>query len=121
MSYEDPDRGSANITLRCEVPLLKNGLQTWDNVSYRITWYSEGKLLHTDNTCGDLAPKAKKYDNPCPGKPLISKLNGSMYSLHRSVSVCGFYLPTLEKLKDKVTPGSTFFSSHHSIRANVLN
>ena len=89
MSYRDPDQGSPSVTLQCDVPLLKEEMKSWKNVSYNITWYSEGKPLFTDNICGVLRPGAKEYDDPCPGNALFSRLDGSKYSLHQHVSVCG--------------------------------
>lgn len=88
ITYEPLDPGSASVALRCEVLLINQNMQSWTNVSYIITWYSEGSHLYTDNICGDLAPGTSQYDRPCPGKPLFSRLEGGMYSVNRLVSHC---------------------------------
>ena len=78
----DPlDPGSAKVALKCEVP-VKDSVRSWKNVTYQISWYSEGKHLKTDNICGGYpAPSTGSptiipdFDTPCrKGKPLLLSL-----------------------------------------------
>ena len=87
ITYVPLDPGTTAVTLKCEVPFNRN-IQSWKNVTYRIVWYSEGSYLKTDDHCGTLPPDTKEYENPCPGKPLISLLSGLEYNLNRWVSDC---------------------------------
>lgn len=54
------------VKLYCQVSLLK-GIELWRNVTYRIQWYSEGKLI--DAAAPFCLPKSGQLENdkPCPG------------------------------------------------------
>ena len=80
--------GVAPGTLKCEVP-FKRDIQSWRNVTYVITWYSEGSHLKTHLVCGKLSDGQKQYNNPCPGQPLFSEIEGTEYQVNRFVSKLG--------------------------------
>lgn len=82
------------VNLRCEVTFFNPSMESWHNVSYRFTWYMEGKHIHTDDICGPLAPGSNEYESECPGKPLFSRLLGSekYYEPNRLVSLVTFVL-----------------------------
>ena len=80
------------VDLRCEAALINPSMQSWRNVSYRFTWYMEGKHIHTDDVCGILEPGRSEYESECPGKPLFSRLHGKYYKPNRLVSFVAFVL-----------------------------
>lgn len=80
--------GVAPGTLRCEVPFNRD-IKSWQNVTYVITWYSEGSHLKTYPVCGTLKDGETQFDDPCPGKPLFSDLEGAEYKVNRFVSKLG--------------------------------
>lgn len=86
------------VTLTCEVPLL-NLVGTWNNVTYRIEWYAEGKTLLTYERCNVGNCNGKKNNAPCPNANSIqSKLKGTLYKIGQSVSnskSCGEFNPII--------------------------
>ena len=93
ITHYQPDQHSAEVALKCEVQ-VNDFIRSWTNVTYQITWYSEGKHLKTDNSiCARLpAPPLGStiipdYDSPClnNGRPLFSRLEGMEYKLNRLV------------------------------------
>ena len=85
ITYAPQDPGNAAVTLRCEVPFNHN-IKAWKNVTYHIAWYSEGIHLKTDVYCKPLPADTKEYDNPCPGKQLVSFLKRLEYNTNHWVS-----------------------------------
>ena len=75
-------------TLKCKVPFNRD-IRSWKNVTYVITWYSEGSHLKTHLVCGKLRDGETEYDNSCPGQPLSSELEGAEYQVNRFVSKLG--------------------------------
>lgn len=74
------------VTLLCKVKVL-NGIQNWENVSYKVQWFAEGNslqadLLDEDEICGGL-PAGGTNAISCPGGPgeLVSKLSGNKYKI----------------------------------------
>ncbi|PFX16668.1 Fibropellin-1 [Stylophora pistillata] len=67
ISYVDmADPDTDRVKLYCEVPLLK-GIELWKNVTYRIQWYSEGKLIEA--AAPFCLPRSGQLENDesCPG------------------------------------------------------
>ena len=56
----------------------------WQNVTYRIEWFSEGNSLYEETICGGLPP-GEVNANPCPGGQLVSQLPGNKYDINRWV------------------------------------
>lgn len=65
--------------MRCKVNIL-NGIEMWKNVTYKIDWFAEGKLLYSESRCDGL-PVGAIHNNPCPGGEIESKLTGEKYKL----------------------------------------
>ena len=93
ITHYEPDQDSAEVALKCEVPVT-DFIRSWTNVTYQITWYSEGKHLKTDNSiCAGLPATPlgstiiPDFDSPClnNGRPLFSRLEGTEYKLNRLV------------------------------------
>lgn len=93
------------VNLRCEATFVNPSMQSWHNVSYRFTWYMEGKHIHTDDICGPLAPGRNEYQSECPGQPLFSRLQGSKkyYKPNRLVSLLAFVLFIMSKTENVIT------------------
>jgi len=73
------------VTLICKVP-IRNGIEKWKNVTYRIEWFAEGTLLQTETKC-DGFPVGGTNTNACPaGRVLTSKLAGNLYKIGQWVS-----------------------------------
>ena len=89
-----PDPTTAEVALKCEVP-VNDFIRSWKNVTYQITWYSEGKRLNTAFSICERLPAPllgnstiiPDYNRPClkKGRPLFSRLEGTEYNLHRWV------------------------------------
>ena len=80
----DPE-GVVEVTLRCKVNIL-NGIDKWNNVTYRIEWFVEGKSLKSDPICGGL-PVGGTHAESCPKDgELVSKLPGTKYKIGQWVS-----------------------------------
>ena len=90
----EPQGEDPAVNLRCEANLVNPSMEFWHNVSYRFTWYMEGKHILTDDICGPLEPGSTEYDSECPGKPLFSRLEGSKnyYQPNRWVRLLAFSL-----------------------------
>lgn len=70
------------VTLICKVDIL-NGIDMWQNVTYKIEWFADGTFLQQEIICGGL-PYGGVNANPCPGGRLISQLSGKKYKIgHR--------------------------------------
>ena len=67
------------VSLLCKVDIL-NGIKTWQNVSYRIEWFAEGKSLKSEEICGGLPP-GDVNDKPCPRGELHSTLEPALYKI----------------------------------------
>ena len=93
ITNDQPD-SSAGVTLKCEV-LVSDSIRSWKNVTYQITWYSEGKHLKTDDRICERLPAPPlggstiipDYEEPCikKGIPLFSRLGWNEYDLNRWV------------------------------------
>ena len=71
------------VTLICKVDIL-NGIEMWQNVSYSVEWFVEGKSIQQETICGGL-PIGGVNANPCPGGQLISQLSGKKYKIGQRV------------------------------------
>ena len=61
------------VSLVCTVELL-NGIGSWDNVTYRIEWFSgETRLQNTTLTC-QVPPGQRKNNNSCPGSSKLTSV-----------------------------------------------
>lgn len=80
------------VSLLCKVQLL-HGVETWDNVTYKIEWFSEGKRLQDSTFRCEVANGARKHNKACPNdKLLVSQLvPGGLYKPGMWVSVIYFF------------------------------
>ena len=100
IKHDPLDPGSAEVALKCEVP-VKDSIRSWKNVTYQITWYSEGKHLWTDDKiCASLPAPSQgspmiipDFESPClnNGKPLFSTLWMTWNELNHLVSLLQRY------------------------------
>ena len=72
------------MTLICEVD-IRNGIEKWKNVTYRIEWFAEGTSLKSEPKC-DGAPVGETNTEACPNGKLTSRLPGNLYKIGQSVS-----------------------------------
>jgi len=56
----------------------------WQNVTYGVEWFAEGKSIQQETICGGL-PNGGVNVNPCPGGQLISQLSGRKYKIGQLV------------------------------------
>ena len=68
-----------DVSLICKVNIL-NGMEKWQNVSYKIDWFAEGKSLKSEEICGGLLP-GEVNDKPCPDGGLHSTLGPKLYTI----------------------------------------
>lgn len=71
------------VSLLCKVNIL-NGIEKWQNVSYKIEWFAEGKSLKSEEICGGLPP-GEVNDKPCPSGELHSTLEPALYKIGQLV------------------------------------
>ena len=72
------------MTLICEVD-IRNGIEKWKNVTYRIEWFAEGTSLKSETKC-DGVPVGGSNTKACPNGKLTSTLPGNLYKIGQSVS-----------------------------------
>ena len=85
------DRDPTAVSLLCKVQLL-HGVETWDNVTYKIEWFSEGKRLQDPTFRCQVANGVRKHDAACPNDNLLVSqlLPGDSYKAGMWVSKFSF-------------------------------
>ena len=61
------------VSLVCTVELL-NGIGSWDNVTYRIEWFSGGTPLQDPLLLCEVPPGQRKNNNSCPGSTSLTSV-----------------------------------------------
>lgn len=76
------------VSLVCKVQ-LDHGIGQWDNVTYKIEWFSEGKRLQDPTVLCQVPPNKRNNDAPCPNSDsLVSVLvPGDKYKAEMWVSL----------------------------------
>jgi len=64
------DSDSTAVSLLCKVQLL-HGVETWDNVTYKIEWFSEGKRLQEPTLRCQVANGVRNHDAACPDENIL--------------------------------------------------
>lgn len=63
---------------------ILKGIEKWKNVAYRIEWFADGNLTHSDEICGKI-PEGDENAIPCPNGDLHSTLNSKGYQIGQLV------------------------------------
>lgn len=64
-NFEDPviavneEETKVEVTLLCKVN-IRNGIEKWSNVTYKIEWFAGGKSVYSQEICGNLPPGKEK-------------------------------------------------------------